>query len=95
MPQRGKWQRKKRDEFETPIPELAIVADADGQTHRVSLQELLTGQQTLKLYDRSGRLLCGKAKLGRDKQRIKGTITRAEIRRVINPPSIEIRAEMP
>ena len=89
--QQGKWQRKKNLREQIVKPELAIVADASGQTYRVSLQELVTGQhQVLMLYDKGGRLLCNKPKLGRGHERPKKTIARAEIRRVINPPNVEI-----
>jgi hypothetical protein len=94
--QQGKWQRKqRRAETQPPPPALAIVADATGQTHRVSLQELVTGQQqVLMLYGKDGRLLCNKPRLGRDQQRPKAAITRAEIRRIINPPGLEMHAQL-
>lgn len=92
--QRGKWQRKKRPVEEPEKPDLAVVADSSGQTYRVSLQELVTGQhQVLMLYGKDGRLLCTKPKLGRDKQR-KETIALAEIRRVINLPNVELPARI-
>ena len=87
--QQGKWQKKRLRE-QVAKPELAVVADASGQTYRVSLQELIAGQQVLMLYDKGGRLICNKAKLGRDHQQPRETIARAEIRRVVNPPNVEI-----
>jgi hypothetical protein len=94
--QQGKWQRRKKLQEQAVKPELAVVADASGQTYRVSLQELIAGQQqVLMLYGKDGRLICNKAKLGRGKER-KETITRRDIQRVSHPrdldfaPTVEI-----
>ena len=92
--QQGKWQRKRlKNHEEAPRPELALVADSTGQSYRVSLQELVTGRQVLLLYGKDGRLICNKPKLGRGKTR-KETITLSEIRRIVNPPNVEIRARV-
>jgi hypothetical protein len=92
--QQGKWQRKQPKNREaTPRPELALVADSAGQSYRVSLQELTTGQPVLLLYGKDGRLICNKAKLGRGKMR-RETIGLTEIRRIINPPNVEIPARV-
>ena len=91
--QQGKWQRKKQrpPEDEIEKPPLAVVADATGHAFRVSLQELVAGYQVLVLYDKQGRLICNKPKLGRGKRR-KETIALSEIRRVVNPPNVEMPA---
>lgn len=90
--QRGKWQRKKYDERLTPPPELAVVADATGQTYRVSLQELVAGYSVLLLYGKDNRLICHKPQLGRGKKR-KETLALADIRRVIMP-KVELPARV-
>ena len=98
--QQGKWQRKQpKNREDIPKPDMAVVADSTGQTYRVSLQELVTGQQpVLMLYGRDGRLICGKPKLGRDRKR-KETIALEDIRRVISPsgvipPKVDFAAEV-
>ena len=90
--QQGKWQRKQPKSREaTPRLELALVADATGQTYRVSLQELCASYPVLLLYDKGGHLVCTKPKLGRGRER-KEVIALSEIRRVVNPPNVEVPA---
>ena len=88
--QQGKWQRRHKNHEDIPKPDLAIVADATGQTYRVSLQELITGRQpALMLYGKDGRLICGKPKLGRDNKR-RETIALTDICRIVSPQGVNL-----